>query len=221
MLRRLEFRAHVMAANPDQLLLGSIRAGDASAWEQFIARYEARLLAFARSRLHDEGRSEDVVQETFIGFLTSLPNYDAATPIEAFLFSIAAHKLTDALRRMGRRQALPLLMPNPDGADIEPAGPARRASSLFRSRDLRKAEEEVLKTRLTELINVWLQTGYFERLKCAELLFVLGWPNKRVAEELAISEQDVANHKAFIVGKLKEAADRSGLSATALARLER
>ena len=37
-------------------------------------------------------------------------------------------------------------------------------------------------------------------------MFVLGWANKEVASELGISEQSVANHKSFTVGKLKEAA---------------
>ena len=35
------------------------------------------------------GRPRDVVQETFIGFLTSLPNYDSRRPLESYLFSIA------------------------------------------------------------------------------------------------------------------------------------
>ena len=43
------------------------------------------------------------MQETFVGFLTSLPNYDPARPLEGYLFSIAAHKLTDVMRRQGRR----------------------------------------------------------------------------------------------------------------------
>ncbi len=196
----------LMSLNPDLLLLERVRAGHADAWEQFIARYEGRLLAFVQVRLHDQGRTEDVVQETFIGFLTSLPNYDPSTPLEAFLFSIAAHKLTDALRRMGRRQTLPILITDDAGNQSEPAGPARRASSLYRSQDARVAEREILKRKLSELIGQWLVTGDFERLKCAELLFVLGRSNKAVAEQLQISEQDVANHKAFIVGKLKDAA---------------
>ena len=72
----------------------------------FEKRVKGRLLAFVRSRL-GAGKSsagEDVVQETFIGFLNSLPNYDARRPLEGWLFSIASHKLTDYLRREGRRR---------------------------------------------------------------------------------------------------------------------
>ncbi len=52
--------------------------------------------------------SEDIVQETFVGFLNSLPNYDRQRPLESYLFSICAYKLTDFLRREGRRPAISL-----------------------------------------------------------------------------------------------------------------
>ena len=94
-------------SHPDMLLVEQIRAGKPDAWDSLIAQYEGRLLSFVDSRLHRRASSEDVVQETFIGFLTSLPNYDTRRPLESYLFSIAAHKLTDYLRREGRRPALP------------------------------------------------------------------------------------------------------------------
>ena len=85
------------ASETDVLLVRNVRGADAEAWRQLIERFEGRLLAFVDSRLRDRAASEDVVQETFIGFLTSLPHYDEKRDIEAYLFSIAAHKLTDHL----------------------------------------------------------------------------------------------------------------------------
>ena len=38
-----------------------------------------------------------------------------------------------------------------------------------------------------------------------------GYPNKEAAVRLGISEQAVANHKFFVVAKLKEAATRARL----------
>ena len=199
------------ADESERLLIGRIRQRDAGAWQELIARYEGRLLAFVDSRLRNRTASEDVVQETFVGFLISLPNYDAATPLESYLFSIAAHKLTDTLRREGRRPALPLFVPDEDGRVAEPVGKSRKASSIARGRERELVEERVLGDCLQSLIETWKQRGEFERLQVMELLLVLGWQNKTVAERLGLSEQAVANHKHFVVQKLKDAATSARL----------
>src|SRR6188472_528517 len=131
--------------HPDTLLVEQIRAGQPDAWNVLIAQYEGRLLSFVDSRLRRRAASEDVVQETFIGFLTSLPNYDTRRPLESYLFSIAAHKLTDYLRREGRRPALPFsTTAGSDGGQMDLAGPARPASSIARSGERRQLEEDAL-----------------------------------------------------------------------------
>jgi len=191
----------------DQLLVSQIKAGDSEAWSELIARYEGRLLAFVNSRLRNLSSSEDVVQETFLGFLISLPNYDPGTPLESFLFAIASHKLTDLLRKQGRRPTIPLF-PDESGArdnHREPAGHARVASSLARSKERRFKEEQIICISLQTLIESWIKNGEFERLQCIEQLFVSGKANKEVATQLQITEQAVANHKHFVVGKLKDA----------------
>src|SRR5919198_5233147 len=91
-----------MSSESDRLLIQEIRQGDPRAWETLIARYEGRLLAFVDRRLRDRAASEDVVQETFVGFLNSLPNFDERRELQTYLFTIASHKLTDHLRRSGR-----------------------------------------------------------------------------------------------------------------------
>ena len=197
-----------MAADEsDRLLVAEVRKGDSAAWEELISRYEGRLLAFVDSRLRNRTASEDVVQEAFMGFLISLPNYNDKTPLESWLFTITAHKLTDLMRREGRRPTIPLLVPDSQGDYREPTGNARKASSMARSGERRVAEEKVMEESLHELIVSWIDKGEYERLMCMELLFVLGWSNKNASERLGITEQTVANHKHFVVGKLKTAAN--------------
>jgi RNA polymerase sigma-70 factor (ECF subfamily) len=190
-------------------LVDRIRGGDEAAWQECIARFEGRLLAFAQRRVRNAAAAEDIVQETFLGFLTALPNYDDRTPLESFLFAIAAHKLTDHLRREGRRPtlALPGGDSTPPGAEL--SGRERVASSLARSHERKSAEAGIVAECLGELIARWKERGEWERLKCLELLLVRGRPNKDVAERLGISEQTVANHKHFVVAKLKEAGDQA------------
>ena len=78
----------MVADAADVLLVDRIRSGDAEAWQDCIGRFEGRLFAFVKSRLNNSATSEDVVQETCMGFLISLPNYDDRTPLESYLFSI-------------------------------------------------------------------------------------------------------------------------------------
>src|SRR6266852_5964284 len=104
-----------MASEGDRLLIQQIRQGDQRAWENLIARYEGRLLAFVERRLRDRATSEDVVQETFVGFLNSLPHFDDQRELQTYLFTIASHKITDHLRRSGRH---PLHLVSDSASDL-------------------------------------------------------------------------------------------------------
>lgn len=223
------------ASQAETLLIERIRDGDADAWRRLIERYEGRLLAFVESRLGRRGVAEDVVQEAFIGFLNSLPNYDGRRSLESYLFSICAHKLTDHLRREGRRPALPmsalqrsdttwhlpwstLLTGNLGrGATGEPS-PAghyqspRVASSIARSVERRDLEERSLVQAIQTQVEHWRQHGEWTKLKCVELLFLCGWANKDVASELGLSEQQVANVKFDFLARLRKIIRKQGLS---------
>jgi RNA polymerase sigma-70 factor, ECF subfamily len=196
----------------DAILIDRIRAGQPEAWEELISRFEGRLLAYVEARLHRRDVAEDVVQETLIGLLTSLPNYDAARPLESYLFSIAAHKLTDHLRRQGRRPALPLAAGTSSGGSFDPPSPARRISSLMQSAQRRSIEAEALAKAMADILDRWREHGQWQKIECAELLLVAGWPNKRVAEALGISEQAVANQKFDFLDRLHKSLVKQRLS---------
>lgn len=187
----------------DTLLIERIRRGDEGAWDELIARFEGRLLAFAESRLRRRASAEDVVQECFIGFLTSLPNFDGKRSLESYLFAICAYKLTDFLRRNGRRPALPLSAAGSSDGDWELPGSDRAASSIVRSGERRGMEETALVEAITDQIARWKQRGDWTKLKCIELLVVRGWANKDVATELDITEQQVANFKFDFLARLR------------------
>jgi RNA polymerase sigma-70 factor (ECF subfamily) len=199
-------------ATPDSALVRRIRAGDSDAWNDLIARYEGRLLAFAESRLRNRQASEDIVQETFIGFLHSLPNYDGQRPLESYLFTICAHKLTDHLRREGRRPTLPLAAARGSTGDWDLSAGVPRASSIARSRERRQLEEEALVAALRRQVAHWRERRDWVKLHCMELLFVRGKPNKEVAAMLDLTEQQVANYKFEFLQRIRQAVKKQGLS---------
>ena len=196
----------------DQQLIRRIRQGDSDAWNDLIERYEGRLLAFVDSRLSNRSASEDIVQEAFIGFLNSLPNYDGRRSLESYLFSICAYKLTDHLRREGRRPAIPLSAGADSGGQWQLTGNARPASSLARSVERQRLEEDALHEAIASQVLRWQERGDWLKLKCIELLIVRGWANKTVAESLEISEQQVANFKFDFLARLRTLIKKQGLS---------
>src|SRR6185437_1783494 len=140
-----------MPSDSDRLLIQQIRQGDPLAWETLIARYEGRLLAYVQRRLRDRSSSEDVVQETFVGFLNSLPNYDERRELQTYLFTIASHKLTDHLRRSGRH---PLQFASDGPTDLlhlkldSQAG----ASTIARGHEQRQLESDAIARALGQLL---------------------------------------------------------------------
>ncbi len=200
-----------MPSEGDRLLIQQIRRGDPRAWETLIARYEGRLLAFVERRLHDRATSEDVVQETFIGFLNSLPHFDDRRELQTYLFTIASHKLTDHLRRTGRHpmhsatdsQGGDLLQQQ---VDSQPA-----ASSLARSQERKVLETDAIIRCLGNILQQWREKGDYLRIKVLELLLVKGWANRDVTAFLKISEQQVANYRFAAVKKLTEQIREAGL----------
>ncbi len=204
------------AADTDAQVVQRIRDGDARAWEDLIRRYEGRLLAFAESRVGNRAASEDIVQDSFIGFLTSLPNYDGGRPLESYLFSICAYKLTDHLRREGRRPALRLdgIRRPSDGEAVawQLPGSARPASSIARSVERKRLEEDAVQQAIEEQVTRWKERGDWVKLKCLELLFVRGVSNKQIADELDLTEQQVANYKSDFQIRLRAIIRRQNLS---------
>ena len=195
----------------ESLLIERIRSGDSDAWGDLINRYEGRLLAFAESRVGRRNAAEDIVQEAFVGFLTSLPNYDGQRPLESYLFSICAYKLTDHLRREGRRPALPFSARDDSQGPWDVPAHVRGASSIARSVERRDLEEKAIVQAITEQVDHLRKRGDWTKLKCVELLFLGGWANKEVAVKLGISEQQVANFKFDFLARLRRMIRQQGL----------
>ena len=58
----------------------------------------------------------------------------------------------------------------------------------------------------------WRRRGDWTKLRCIELLIVRGWPNKHVAQELGISEQQVANFKFDFLARMRSIIRKQSLS---------
>jgi RNA polymerase sigma-70 factor (ECF subfamily) len=90
----------------DAELLERYAAGDEAAFREIVSLYKNPLYAFLKHFLNQRDLVEDVFQETFLQLFTSRDTFDTTRPLRPWLFTIAANKAKDALRKQQRTAAI-------------------------------------------------------------------------------------------------------------------
>ena len=90
----------------DAQLLQSYMNGDEDAFREIVGRYKNSLYAFLKQFHNRTDLVEDVFQETFLQLFTSRESFDLNRPLRPWLFTIAANKAKDALRKAQRTSAV-------------------------------------------------------------------------------------------------------------------
>ncbi len=182
------------ASEADLFLVQSVQQGDQSAWRQIIERYQGRLVNFARRMLAQRSDAEDIVQETFMGFLRSLPNYDPSRSLETYLFAILRNKLHDYFRKLpaGQRESLEhLSLDDAPSAWLAAETPSAHAANA----EAVAAQRSALVSALRDWVEQCRAQQRFQELIVVEMLVVLGMRNKDVAETLDLTQTAVAGFK--------------------------
>ena len=86
----------------DAELLQRYAKGDEIAFREIVDRYKNGLYTFLRQFLNQHDLVEDVFQETFLQLFASRKSFDPSRPLRPWLFTIAANKAKDALRKAHR-----------------------------------------------------------------------------------------------------------------------
>lgn len=93
--------------NPtDAELLARYSDGDGAAFSEIVNRYKNGLYAFLHRFINQKDLIDDVFQETFIQLFNSRDSFDTSRPLRPWLFTIAANKAKDALRKRRRTAAI-------------------------------------------------------------------------------------------------------------------
>ena len=92
----------------DAELLARFDDGDEAAFRELVNRYKNSLYAFLKQFLNQQDLVEDAFQETFLQVFTSRDSFDTSRPLRPWLFTIAANKAKDALRKRQRTAATPI-----------------------------------------------------------------------------------------------------------------
>src|SRR5262245_12786619 len=178
----------------DRYLLERIARGDAEGWSQLVARYQGRLLAFARSRLSRKEEAEDLVQDTFIAFLEGLKNFRENASVETFLFTILRRKLIDFFRGRQMRvtflqEALAKSSTDTSYAPVSLESPGETASWYMRREEQSERLRAALEGSLDELVERLQRSENFRDLQIIEMIFYAQIRNKDVARLIKMDEK--------------------------------
>jgi RNA polymerase sigma-70 factor, ECF subfamily len=96
-----------------EALVPAAVAGDPRAREELLAELQPMVLRYCRGRLGRQetvlGSAEDVAQDVCMAVVNALGGYTVkGLSFRAFVYGIAAHKVTDAFRAIGRNRSDPV-----------------------------------------------------------------------------------------------------------------
>ena len=134
----------------DETLAARAAAGDGSAFELLVERYQARVYRLA-CRLTSESDAPDVLQETFLQVYRHLPSFRGDSQFRTWLYRIASNAALMHRRASSRRPAEPLdgFLPRFDANGRHRAMPAElqvcsRADELLDRQFLAERAREVI-----------------------------------------------------------------------------
>ncbi len=180
-----------MQGDSDEALFERYRSGDRGAFRTIIERHQPDLLRFLIRLVGDQAGAEDVFQEAFLQIHLSADTFDATRRFRPWLFTIAANKARDYLRRKGRRRTLELSAPVDRGGDGSEAGSfidlmEVRVPAPGDAMDRNEVSSQVqaVLDQLPLILREILLLAYFQRISYAQISDELGIPLGTVKSRL-------------------------------------
>ncbi|MBL8763716.1 MAG: sigma-70 family RNA polymerase sigma factor [Phycisphaerae bacterium] len=194
------------AERSDERLLEAYREGESGALAELIRRFHDDLMRFLIRLMGDRTLAEDVFQETFIQVHLSADSFDASRRFKPWLFTIAANKARDQLRKSARRRTVDLSAPigggkggsnsgDGDGRtyidlmEIDVPDPSDGIQAEERERMVQRAIDQ-LPHPLKEI----LLLAYFQRLSYSQIADSLEIPLGTVKSRLHAAVAGFAKH---------------------------
>lgn len=173
----------------DAELLQRYAKGDESAFREIVNRYKDSLYAFLRQFLNRPDLVEDVFQETFLQLFTSRKSFDVSRPLRPWLFTIAANKAKDALRKAHRTTTVSIgTISEDEDMSFDEMLNALESYNTMPDDELQRAEttarvDEVIAS-MPEGLREILILAYFNKFSYKQMADVLGIPIGTVKSRL-------------------------------------
>ncbi len=141
----------------DWILIFKMRQGNDAAWEQFVRKYYGDILKYCFFHCQDKDSAEDLTQEVFLKFFSSLAGYQHRGKAKNYLYTIAGNLCQN---HAAKHKELPLVQVAYIGMDA--------VSEL----DDRLMLETAIR-RIPEELQAVIVLRYYQDLKLSEVAAVL------------------------------------------------
>lgn len=91
----------LLSSLSDETLAKRAQRGDVDSFDAIVQRHAPAIYRFVARTLPERTDCDDIVQEALIAAWNALPNFAFRSTLRTWLFSIAARKTADLLRRRG------------------------------------------------------------------------------------------------------------------------
>jgi RNA polymerase sigma-70 factor (ECF subfamily) len=187
-----------VSASDDEANVERVLAGDISAYEGIVVRWQSPLINLAYRFCHDRGRAEDMAQEAFLRAYRALGQWRKDAAFSTWLFALATNLYRSELRRIPARSVSLDSIAEPTDARATDGG----LEDSNRDLAVRRAVD-ALPAKYRESLTLF----YFHEMDVATAARSLGLPEGTVKARLSRGREILRNKlpRVLIVPRLKEA----------------
>jgi len=159
--------------NEDVVLMLKVKLGDEQAFEELIARHQARILGTVAKMLGNATDAEDISQQVFVRVWQSASRYQPTAKFTTWLLTITRNLVFNEMRRLRRAKFVPMDVETEDHAPRDIADETNPdASQAAATADLQVAISRAIAT-LPEQQRLALILRRYEELSYEEIAAVL------------------------------------------------
>jgi len=152
----------------DQELARRALAGEASAFEEIVIRYQQAVFGVVFRLLRNQEEAEDIAQESFIKCYQNLDKFDQQRPFAPWICRIAGNLALSRLRQLKRRRFLPWEQVSFEVADLTAADPAE---ALEKNEIKQKVADCIKQLNPLDQLVVFLR--YYKEFSYDEIAYIL------------------------------------------------
>jgi RNA polymerase sigma-70 factor (ECF subfamily) len=184
-----ETSAQLALRDPDIRLMLGVRADEAGAFEELVARFQHRLIAVLHHVVGNAEEAEDLAQEVFLRVYRARKKYRPRSKFSTWLFTIANNLALNALRARQRKPAVRFQLHDSGSLGPRPAEQLVRDPGSGPMQRIQKEELAALIRQALEGLNerqrVAVVLNKFEDMNYAEIAEVMKLTVKAVKSLLS------------------------------------